>query len=80
MEKNKHLPAFPVPITNNNTTGEHYGGLSKREQFAAMAMQGILANHWCQSDYKNSITAVGFGVVARQAVEFADALLTELEK
>lgn len=43
-------------------------GLTKRELFAAMALQGLCA---CP-------TAVGG--IARDAVEFADALLAELAK
>jgi hypothetical protein len=47
------------------------GGLSKRELFAGMAMQGLLASgpHDCE--------AAG---IAHDAVLFADALLAELEK
>jgi len=55
-------------------------GLSKREYIAIMAMQGILANHWCQNDYKDTITAIGDIHVAKQAIFYADALLKELEK
>lgn len=45
--------------------------LTKREYFAAMAMQGLLA----------STEASGtFDYFAKQAIQFADALLAELEK
>jgi hypothetical protein len=40
--KNKESYAFPV-VVNENIDYFH-GGLSKREYFAAMAMQGLLAN------------------------------------
>lgn len=44
-----------------------FGGLTKREYFAAMAMQGLLAN---TTD----------GPTVKQAVLFADAIMAELEK
>jgi hypothetical protein len=46
------------------------GGLTKRELFAAMAMQGLLANP-AYADH---------GPLAPAAVFHADALLAELEK
>lgn len=47
------------------------GGLTKREYFATMAMQGILGN----SQYSTLAPAV-----AIEAVSYANALLKELEK
>lgn len=63
---NKKLPAFPP-----NAGWEHSeaNGLSKREYFAAMAMQG-LATNWSKSNEE----------IARNAIEIADALLAELER
>lgn len=50
-------------------------GLSKREYFAAMAMQGLCANEqW----YKNSNGNPEW--YSNKAVEIADALITELNK
>ena len=46
---------------------ERQEGLTKREYFAGMAMQGMLA-----SDYR--------GDIAIMAVKFADALLAELRR
>jgi hypothetical protein len=45
-------------------------GISKRELFAAMAMQGVLFG----GEYIESV------VVANQAVKYSDALLAELNK
>ena len=61
------LPAFPTlgPLAAT--------GLTKRELFAAMAMQGIASN-------PNAATTEGPDVVAGAAVEAADALLAELAK
>lgn len=47
-------------------------GLTKRELFAAMAMQGLLARHG-SDDYMPD-------VIARYATDYADALLAELAK
>lgn len=49
------------------------GGLTKRELFAAMAMQGLCANsiHGSHHSFENT---------AREAVQYADALLKELGK
>lgn len=57
------------------------GGLSKREYFAAMAMQGLLAAHhsdeWERCAGRQH-TAAEWLVI--NAVDVADALLAELEK
>ena len=82
--KNADMPAMPQPIAANETevidTNEYCpgnAGLTKREHFAGLAMQGLLSStlftvsetpeYWM----KDTIEA---------AVEFADALLIELEK
>jgi hypothetical protein len=47
MQTRKHDPAFPIfdsdGLINIENDGDQ-GGLSKREYFAAMALQGILSN------------------------------------
>ena len=65
----RDLPAFP---TENN--GIYFSGLTKRELFAAMAMQGLLAN-W--SDLQRD----GFldHEIAEFAVQRADALIQALK-
>lgn len=50
-------------------------GLTKREHFAAMAMQGILS-----AGDKYNECGITFDSVARNAVKQADALLEELSK
>lgn len=68
MSANTHAPAYPW-----GEHGHRYGGLTKRELFAAMAMQGLA-----------SVPLQGFSpdsaVIsdARMAVAYADALLAEL--
>ena len=74
---NGNLPAMPITVTDTycnfvNTVGddaEKISGLTKREQFAAMALQGILS---CDNSEFSHIAA-------QRAVECADALLFELE-
>jgi hypothetical protein len=61
---NKDNSAYPH---NYSVSIQH--GLTKREYFAAMAMQGILA----RACYRT-------GDAARQSIMYADALLKELEK
>lgn len=73
--KNADKPAYPVhgggyydDDPRNHTIG---GGLTKREYFAAMAMQGMLASlSGISSDYSQ---------IAHMAIEQADELLKQLE-
>lgn len=76
--RNSKLPAFPVVAFNEEgemTTPEAYNGLSKREYFAALAMQGYCA--CMQSDRFNGVKDSD---LAAWAVNMADALLAELDK
>lgn len=70
MVTDKSEPAFPVA---ENGYHEGQGGMSLRQYYAGLAMQGLLA-------YPD---AVGDGTsedLAKSAVNAADALLKELEK
>lgn len=76
-------PAFPVTqVVEQYRNGDPMqdlmlsGGLTKRELFAAMAMQGRLGNKY------SGLTSNGHTAdeVAKLAVACADALLAELEK
>jgi hypothetical protein len=81
-------PAYPRPLVaadreRQTCVDEGTPGASLREVYAGMAMQGLLAN----AGFLAAIDAVAAkrgitsGVaIARSAVEFADALLAELEK
>jgi hypothetical protein len=68
--------AFPIPGMNHSAM---YNGLTKREYFAAVALQGLLANsvmgdadlHESAKEWRKSIS--------KAAVEFADATLSILE-
>lgn len=86
--ENKNRAAFPSEFEVSRETDdgtlvystEVVFGLTKREYFAAMAMQGILANHWCQNDFNNNIKALSPEEVSNQSILYADALLNQLDK
>ena len=80
--KNSDYPAFPaeIQVGDNGIEAIQTGittfsvpGLTKREYFAAMAMQGFLSNSLViEADPTK-------GMIARWAIDYADALLDELE-
>lgn len=76
LRENRDMPALPCLGYSYSAAGGItadpciYDGLSKRELFAAMAMQGLLANSM-------DVTPEIF---AQSSVRLADALLAELEK
>jgi len=61
-------PAFDIEPTIGGGMSLSFSGLTKREHFAAMAMQGLLASHGARD------------ATAAFAVCQADALLEMLEK
>lgn len=72
--KNSNFPIHPILDLNQDLTG--MCGLTKREYFAGLAMQGMLANPKPNPDsfmYDEIKTA-------KWAIGMADALLSELEK
>ena len=79
---NGDLPAMPSGVLQDgHNCGEYplHAGLSKREQFAMAAMQGLCAD--IVSVYENLCGdgTVPTEYVAKQAANMADALLAELE-
>ena len=79
--ENKYRPAMPSTMAVRDgivTTIDEYDsqsvGLTKREHFAAIAMQGILSNG---SDHVHNRLPE---TIAKRAIEMADALLSELDK
>ena len=72
MMKNGDIPAMPIEINGfGQYAPEVYCGLTKREMFAMAAMQGLCAH---SGDYHT------FADMASDAVNYADALLAELER
>lgn len=69
---NGDMPAMPFEGGQNNGL-EPSSGITKREHFAAMFMQGLISA-WGQHDVTD------FGEIASDAVMAADALLKELAK
>jgi hypothetical protein len=61
--------AFAVAAYGNNGRSFHEYGLTKREYFAAMAMQGIASDE-----------TLSFFGIAEKAVKQADALIDALNK
>ena len=55
---------------------KHYSGLTKREYFAGLAMQGLIAGRWaCPDNVPNDVMTI-----VEQAVFHADELLKQLEE
>jgi len=95
-KENSTLPAHPCPVTlgkNGEIVNCEYHGLTKREQFAMAAMQGIVqtgtAGGHTIKDFERLLglkdgeykADVHYPVlIARDAVIQADALLAELAK
>lgn len=76
------MNAFPIPELIQDRNGDYSlhceGGLTKRELFAAMAMQGALAAH---TDMNGMRGYEGWREeFSRESIRFADALLAELAK
>ena len=75
--KNAEQNTFPVTIEDNGNPSVTHLGLTKREYFAGLAMQGLLASRDWQIEPINDDKAIVTSVIA---VEFADELLKQLEK
>jgi predicted oxidoreductase (fatty acid repression mutant protein) len=70
---NGNKPAFSVALRDNgNALHSETMGLTKREYFAGLAMQGICANvqHWSRNTDD----------IMRASIRMADELLKELKK
>ena len=81
MIKNGDLPAMPQSDKNTNVLciadgydAKQCSGLTKREQFAAMALQGILSNAGANLTSEDLPK-----VAALLSIRVADLLLAELE-
>lgn len=74
MSINTGGPAFPAPAGVQHITEQ---GMTLRDWFAGMAMQGMLAN----PELKDSIFhGVGHGFLEKSAWNMADAMLKEREQ
>jgi hypothetical protein len=72
-------PAMPSKIDDyDDRLGDitrNKGGLTIRQHFAAIAMQGLLANPEIQK-----IQSLTVNSIAIEAIQYADALIAELNK
>ena len=84
MSFNGDLPANAAPMAVSHSgdvyniateSGGEFSGLTKREHFAAMAMQGI-----CNNAGRNGHEFHNPDALAKEAVIIAEALLEELSK
>lgn len=78
--KNGQQSAFPLVIKHD----EHqpFDGLTKREYFAAMAMQGLCLNGAWDNYLQKKAESVGANssvVIVAYAIDLADELLKQLE-
>ena len=75
MSANTNASSFPVLISTGDGRGgwsyQTCGGLTKRELFAAMALQGMLANQDISHSWK---------CLQEEAVRQADCLLARLDQ
>ena len=70
---NSKEPAFPLVETEAVRESVSLG-LTKREYFAGLAMQGLISKTGFTTTYENKQKNL-----AQEAVKFADSLLSELE-
>jgi hypothetical protein len=84
---NSDMPAMPQPIAANENgfcdTGEYSRGnvgLTKREHFAGLAMQGILSNSVMGDSALHEKHEDWVKDISDSSLQFADALLAELYK
>lgn len=71
---------FPFAFQGPTTGPEVYYGLTKRELFAALAMQGLCRIHPETYSFSKPEGRMIFDWYAEDAVLFADALIKELNK
>ena len=69
------------PLKDGQKTGWEvkFGGLTKREYFAGLAMQGMLSNSGTSIYLKGNIDLLVPELVSKFAIEYADELLKQLE-
>lgn len=74
---------YPVVQTTDSSTGRMEctdAGLSKREYFSAMAMQGLLSNPMWMTVYKDERYLMEDKIAAEVSTSYADALIKALNE
>lgn len=74
---NSNQPAFPNQETSDQLHPNFIKGLTKREYFAGLAMQGMLANSSCRLNDLLSDSAINAYV--SDSIKLTDELLKQLE-
>lgn len=81
--ENRNKSVSPEIFSNTNNenllsevfTNPENSGLTKREYFAALAMQGLIAGRWaCPDNVPNDVNTI-----VKEAIIHADELLKQLE-
>lgn len=84
--RNGDKPAYPIFDSEGKPTFESFAkvdpqfatGLTKREYFAAMAMQGLIAS--CANPGALASNLAAYPKIPTEAIEYADELLKQLEQ
>lgn len=82
MIENKNQPVHPCQLEELGIEGMvkiRYSGLTKIEEFAKAAMQGILSGDYPGKDIHNNMQLPEIKLVAEQSVAYADELLKQLD-
>lgn len=82
MSNETNMPAFPTPQLAGSAGDyvmESYGGLTKREYFAGLAMQGFLSGSVNSVFLQASPGHLLTHAVAEASIDYADALLAALD-
>jgi hypothetical protein len=74
MENGKQN-VYPITIEDNGNYSITHLGLTKREYFAGLAMQGLMTSQDQNGSWRHDIKTC-----AEISVQMADAILAELEK
>lgn len=77
--KNSEEPALPTKEEFDSVV-YNYMGLTKREYFAGLAMQGLLSNSAWMKEFEGGEYIMPADVVSELSTRMADQLLKELEK
>jgi hypothetical protein len=78
--KNSEQPIVPYLLQNGIKHPDELLGLTKREYFAGLAMQGLLTRVPNRQGGETDLGTIECGRIAEEAVIMADKILKELEK
>ncbi|KQW30805.1 hypothetical protein ASE36_00430 [Rhizobium sp. Root274] len=78
MSKIANTPAFPIQNAQYTDAYGGHPGMTLRQHYAGLALQGILAGRFADTIPHDDIN--GGGDAAFFAKQYADALIAELEK